>query len=88
MNKLLLVLKSTGYTDGDEWLVAISWDEDHLQSILFKVKRIVESNEKGPERYIHLAYGNYKAILEKPFGDSFEDTREANWEEHEKVILY
>lgn len=81
-----MVLKSTGYTGGEEWLVPISWEEDDLQSILFQVKKIVDSNEKGPEQYIRIAYGNYKAILQKPFGDSFEDTREANWEEHEKVV--
>lgn len=51
------------------------------------MKRIVDSNEKGPEQYIHVAYGNYKAILEKPFGDSFEETSEASWDEHEKVAL-
>lgn len=76
----------TGYTGGDDLLVPISWEEDHVQSVLYQVKKIVDSNDKGPGFYINEAYGDYKYMLQKPFSESFEEPNEVPWEEHEKVF--
>lgn len=75
----------TGYTGGEEFLVAIAWEDDRVKSVLNKVKQIVNSNKTVPERYIFDAYTKYEPILQPPFRQSFEDDGQMTWDENEKV---
>lgn len=84
---LLYVLKKflTGYTGGEEFLVAIAWEDDRVKLALNKTRYIVNSNKKVPERYIFDIYTNYEPMLQPRFRQSFEGSGEMTWEENEKV---
>ena len=77
----------TGYSGGEPFLVPIAWEEDHVMSALKQVKRVIESNDRGPGRYIRYVYGQHESILKEPFSESFQDVTagEMTWQENEKV---
>ena len=64
----------------------IAWEDDHVQSIVRKVKKVVDSNEIGPKRYIFDVYGHYEPLLQEPFSDSFDaNPGEMTWRQNEDV---
>ncbi len=79
---------NVGYSGGEEYLVPIAWEDDHVQCILRKVKKVIDSNEIGPERYIIDVYGPYEPLLQQPFSDSFDSTGEMTWRANEKVSAF
>lgn len=81
------MISDTGYSGGEEYLVPIAWEEDYIQSAIEKVKKIVNSNDRAPVRYIRKTYTSFETILQQSFSDSFEESSEVTWEESEKVNL-
>lgn len=66
--------------------MAISWDEDRVHEVLAQVREVIETNRKGPRKYIKRTYDNFMPILLQPFVDSFDDLRPPlSWDEAEKV---
>jgi hypothetical protein len=74
-----------GYTGGEEFLVSIAWEDDHVQSVLKKVKQVVNSNKKVPERFIRDTYAKYEPLLQQPFSELYGETDEMIWDKNEKV---
>ena len=66
-------------------MVSIAWEDDHVQSVLKKVKQVVNSNKKVPERFIKDIYVKYEPLLQPPFSELYGETGEMIWEENEKV---
>ena len=68
--------------------MSIGWDEDRVQEVKAEVKQVIETNRKGPGKYIKTTYDNFMPILLQPFLDSFEDLRPPlSWDEAEKVCF-
>ncbi len=80
-----------GYiSSGDEYLAALSWEEDHVQYILRQAKEVVDSNQRGPQLYIRLVYSEYIHLLQNPFRESFMDVvteEDQSWDDVENVIM-
>ncbi|EFX65497.1 hypothetical protein DAPPUDRAFT_333133 [Daphnia pulex] len=81
-----IFLSVVWYTGGEEFLVSIAWENDHVQSVLKKVKQVVNSNKKVPEWFIRDTYAKYEPLLQQPFSELYGETDDMIWDKNEKLF--